>query len=95
MNEFKQTIVGKEIKRIRKEKNLKLNELAERIGISDRHLRRIENSDQVLSVDLIKKIANALEVSDVYLYVLISGNFSSISQEKLIILENIIESTIS
>jgi len=91
MKELMQTLVGKEIKRIRKEKAITTVALAEKIGISDRHLRRIENSAQIISIDLIKKIAEALEVSDIHLYVLASNNSVNISQEQLIILENVIK----
>ena len=91
MKEIKQTLVGKEIKRIRNEKGIKRYAFADSIGISDRHMSRIENTGQKLTVELIKKIAEELNISGVYLCALALNHSDNVSQEQLSILENVIQ----
>lgn len=87
MKEIKQTLVGKEIKRIRNDKGIKRYAFADSIGISDRHMSRIENTGQKLSVELIKKIAEELQISPVYLCVLAISDSNQVSEDKLSVLE--------
>lgn len=56
--------IGKNIKRIRKEKKLSMDTLAKKLGLSNRSsIAHIENGSRSLRLDTIEKIANALEVS--------------------------------
>lgn len=91
MNEIRHTLIGQEIKRIRLEKGIIRCEFSKRIGISDRHMSRIENTGQKLSIQLIKKIAEELNISDVYLCALALNHSDNVSQEQLLILESVIQ----
>lgn len=56
--------IGKNIKRIRKEKKLSMDTLAKKLGLSNRSsIAHIENGSRSLRLDTIEKIAKALEVS--------------------------------
>jgi transcriptional regulator with XRE-family HTH domain len=59
-NEYKK--LGLNIAYYRKEKDLSQLLLAEMIGISRTHMSRIENSDCAVSLNVIFKIAKALDV---------------------------------
>jgi transcriptional regulator with XRE-family HTH domain len=52
--------LGNSIKRLRKEKKIRQNELANRINISPTYLSQIENNVKVPSVNTLELIANAL-----------------------------------
>lgn len=56
--------IGKNIKRIRKEKKLSMDTLAKKLGLSNRSsIAHIENGSRSLRLDTVEKIAKALEVS--------------------------------
>lgn len=52
--------IGKFISKMRKEKGITQSELAERIGSSQSAIHRIEDGDQNISLDMIKKISTEL-----------------------------------
>lgn len=55
------TEIYKKLKQLRKERGLTLNTLAEKIGSDYQQISRIERGRSKLSVDLLMKMANALE----------------------------------
>jgi transcriptional regulator with XRE-family HTH domain len=55
--------VGITIKHIREEKRIRQKELASAIGISQSHLSKIENGTHKIDADLLKPIADFLQVS--------------------------------
>ncbi len=59
--------IGKNIKRIRKEKGVSQKELAERLGTSPQNLAQYENGKRTPKIDTLRKIASALQcqVSDI------------------------------
>ena len=54
-------LLGRQIKQIRKNKNIKQDELAEMIGIATRNLSNIETGHCFPSADSLEKIAKALD----------------------------------
>ena len=52
------------IKQYRKKHSLSQEELAEEIGISSRHLQRLEQNEEHTRVSTFKKIVNALDIPD-------------------------------
>ena len=56
--------IGENIKRIRKEKGLTQKELEKKLGISQAAIGQFENNDSNLKADTIKKIADALGVTE-------------------------------
>ena len=52
------------IKQYRKKKNLSQEQLAELIGISTRHLQRLEHSEENTRVSTFKKIVKSLNIPD-------------------------------
>lgn len=59
--------ISDKIKKIRKNRGLSQNQLAEIIGINTAHLSRLENDRYQPSVEVLKKLADALQVSADYL----------------------------
>lgn len=59
--------LGKKIKAIREEKRLSQDKLGKLAKLNGRHLSRIENNHITPNVDILKKIANELNVSIDYL----------------------------
>ena len=55
--------IGKTIQTIRKRANIKQNELAEKIGISEKHLSKIETGKNLPSLDNFLKMAEVLKFS--------------------------------
>ncbi|MGK5093748.1 helix-turn-helix transcriptional regulator [Deltaproteobacteria bacterium TL4] len=55
------------IKEIRKQKKMSQEELAEKVGINQNHLSRLETGKYKPSIDALKRLADALEVSADYL----------------------------
>ena len=55
------------IKKVRKKRGLSQGGLAEKIGINAAHLSRLENGRYQPSVEVLKKLADALHVSTDYL----------------------------
>ncbi len=55
--------IGKTIQTIRKKANLKQGELAEKIGISEKHLSKIETGKNLPSLDNFFKMAEILNFS--------------------------------
>ena len=54
--------VGKNIKKLRKERGLSLNELAEMIGMTKGYISKIENSESAPPLSTLSKIALSLDV---------------------------------
>lgn len=52
------------IKQLRKQMHLSQEDFAEEIGISVRHLQRLEKDDEKTRVSTFKKIVKSLNVSD-------------------------------
>lgn len=52
------------IKEYRLKNKLSQEELAEEIGISNRHLQRLEHNEENIRISTFKKIVKALDVSD-------------------------------
>jgi DNA-binding XRE family transcriptional regulator len=55
-------VVGQQIKKMRKVKGLKQDELAERSGLNRAHLYRLENGEQSMTLRTLKLIADTLGV---------------------------------
>ena len=64
---FDQFAFGKRFKELRKERKLTQEQLADRLGISDRHVRGIEHGDFFPSIDLYILIAQVFQVSQGFL----------------------------
>ena len=56
-------LLGKNIRRYRKQKNYTLEQLAEKLDVSTTFIGQIERAKGVPSLETLVKIANALEVS--------------------------------
>ena len=54
-------MIGKTLKYMRKNKNLKQDVLAKTIGISQQNLSRYENEQRIVSFDTIEKIAKTCD----------------------------------
>lgn len=52
------------IKKYRLAQNMTQEELAEKLGISWRHLQRLERDEKNMKLSLFKKVVKALNVSD-------------------------------
>ena len=52
------------IKQYRLKKNLSQEELAEKIGISIRHLQRLEHNEENTRLSTFKKVIKALDIPD-------------------------------
>ena len=63
INLHEEITVGKRINKIRKEKNITSDKLAEMVGLTPTFLRAIESGGKLPSLPSFIKIANALEVS--------------------------------
>jgi len=61
------TAFGQKLKNVREEKDFKREDLAKKIGTSSAIIGRYERGERTPSVDIAKKIAEALEVSLDYL----------------------------
>jgi len=61
--------IGTAIKDLRKSKNIKQKELAEKLCISNAYLSSIENNKKEASMGLIKEIANLLGVPFYYFFI--------------------------
>ncbi len=55
--------IGDNIKKLRIEKRLKQSELAEKSGISRVAIGNYERGDRIPNIEIVRKIANALEIS--------------------------------
>lgn len=60
---FDQYAFGKRFKELRKNGKLTQEQLADRLGITDRHIRGIERGDFFPSIDLYALIAESFEIS--------------------------------
>lgn len=61
-------ILGKNIQKFRKEKNLSQNQLAELLGISREHLAKIETAKRCISLKLLFQLADVLEIPEKNLF---------------------------
>lgn len=61
--------IGNALKTIRKSKQLTQKQLADKVGISNTYLSEIENNSRRPSIDVIKTIADALQINFLYLIV--------------------------
>lgn len=64
-------IVGQKIKEIRKKKSLTIQELAEKSGMSEGHISRLENGLKSPTISTLEKLAQALDVPIVYFFSLL------------------------
>lgn len=56
--------IGNKIKKVRKEKNISQNELAERVEfLNQSQICKIENGNRFVRVEDVKKIADALNIT--------------------------------
>ena len=76
---FDQTEFGKRIQKIRKEKGLTQETLAERVGITTEYMRKIESGSRSCALNILFDISEALEVSTDYL---LKGTEAPIKQVK-------------
>lgn len=60
--------IGEEIKRLRKEKGLKMRELERATGVSQPYLSQIESTARNPSPEVLAKIAPVLKISKLHLY---------------------------
>ena len=58
-------VLGKEVKRIREERGISVKELAEKSGVNEQTLRKLEAGKNVLAVAFLK-VCYALEVKPVF-----------------------------
>lgn len=58
-------IIGKELKKIRKEKGLSIEYIAKLCNISTSHLNNIENGNKGLTIDALELHLNSLNISGV------------------------------
>lgn len=72
--------VGENIKKIRKEKGITQKQLGEMLGVSQAAIVQFENSNSNLKLETIKKISNALGVSETQL--ILETPFSTGSKEE-------------
>ena len=56
--------LGANIRKLRKSKNLSQNELAEILDISREHLAKIETAKRRISIKLLFKLSDALQVTE-------------------------------
>lgn len=56
-------LIGMRIKLFREDNGLSQEELGDRIGISNRHLSKVETGAKKPSLELVLKIANALKIT--------------------------------
>ena len=60
--------LGKNIKFVRKSKGLSQNQLAELLDISREHLAKIETAKRTISLGLLFKLCDILEINEVTLF---------------------------
>ena len=60
--------LGKNIQKARKHKNYSQNELADKLNISREHLAKIETAKRCVSLKLLFKIAEILEITEKELF---------------------------
>ena len=77
---------GKRIQQLRKNQSITLEELSEKLNITDRQLRRIEKGESGVSIDLLAEIAVMFNVSLDYL---IMGRVLTTSDAKIALQEAI------
>jgi transcriptional regulator with XRE-family HTH domain len=79
--------IGKNIQRTRLKKNMTQVKLAQKIGISNNHLSRIETGAGTMSIETLIALSNALETTPDYLllgcYTITPDRASLIISEKL------------
>lgn len=54
--------IGKRIRRLRKQRELTQEELAEKVGVSTTHVGLVETGKRRMSLKTLQKVANALKV---------------------------------
>ena len=77
---------GKRIQQLRKNQSITLEELSEKLNITDRQLRRIEKGESGVAIDLLSEIAVRFNVSLDYL---IMGRVLTTSDAKIALQEAI------
>ncbi len=60
--EYNGWLIGDNLKEIRKEKKLKIDDMSEITGLSVSHLRQVEAGTRRLSINTLFKLMNALDV---------------------------------
>jgi len=76
------TIIGKNIRKYRKENNLRQEDLGEMVGISSNYAGIVERGEKIPSLETFIDIANALNVSaDMLLAELVTANYITKASE--------------
>ena len=83
--------IGKVIKEVRESKGIKQIFIAEKAGISNRYLSAIESGTKKPTSETIKKIAEALGVTEFYIYLEFVGQNAPENDEKTKELKTIVE----
>lgn len=79
-NEIDYISIGKRIKKIRIEKNISQENLAEKVGVSTTHMSHIETGSTKLSLNVFVKIVDALKISA---DIILDNNFNTNRTEDL------------
>ncbi len=87
-------LLGRNVKRFRKQKGLSQEQLAEKVGISVKHLSTIESGAAFLSSDLLQALSDTLDVP-VYLLFYEGPLLGTYGSEKKKQIESIIDSHVS
>ena len=72
-------LIGEQILKFRLKKNLFQKDLAQQVGISPNSLSRIERGDTQISINLLLKIANVLNID---VDILLRGNITYVIEKK-------------
>lgn len=76
-------ILGKNIKKARKNKKLSQNKLAEILDISREHLAKIETAKRSISLGLLFDLSEALEISEKELFTFNNMEYESVVGQSL------------
>ena len=82
MREFDKKIIGKTIKALRHNAGLTQSQLAEKVGLSEKHISKIEQGANLPALDNFLKIADLLQIN-IPEFGVISDNQSPIRKEVL------------
>lgn len=88
-------LLGTNVQKYRKNKNLTQTELAEKLGISQKHLSDIETGTKFPSAGLIEKLAKELNVSVAFLFGGSDPSVSDISNNVATLIMNQLSPTIN
>ena len=63
-HEEKRKLLGKNIAKYRKQRNLSQNQLAESVDVSREHIAKIETAKRNMSMDLLFNISSAIDIPE-------------------------------